>query len=89
MDEIERWKFEVRQAMLDYASAEKRGDSAAIDATSTRACELVDNLAAKIAAERERCARLCEQMMDDSYTETHLGGEPADAADCAAAIRGA
>ena len=46
-------------------------------------------VAAAVAAERERCAKLCDQMMGDSYTEMHLGGEPADAADCAAAIRAA
>ncbi len=35
----------------------------------------------------EDCAKLCEEMMDESYSEAELGGEMADPLDCAAAIR--
>lgn len=80
MDDIERWKFEVRQAMLDYAIAEKRGDPAAIDETSTRACKLVDELAAKIAAERERCAKLCIELAALSWAAADAATHSAEKA---------
>lgn len=43
---VERLLFEARQAMIDYGSAEKRGDQEDIRASTTRAVDALDKLAA-------------------------------------------
>jgi hypothetical protein len=41
-----------------------------------------------VAAETERCAKLCESLQEANYTEWKLGGEGADLLHAASAIRG-
>jgi hypothetical protein len=61
-DAIERWKFELRLAMLEYGNAIKNGDQDAIRSASERGVALVDELAEAVEREREACAKVCDEM---------------------------
>ena len=52
-ERINRLKFDLRQAMIDYGAAERANDPERIRETSTRGCALIDSLA-PIAAQRDR-----------------------------------
>jgi hypothetical protein len=92
---LESWKFEVRQAMIDYAAAVKRDDYPTILEVTATCSALVDRLAVAVdqarQEERERCFRIVmdapNACVDEHDTEDTFNAMKAMAVSAAAKMR--